>query len=367
MGLGGFEGGVDVFVLAGFFGGRGDLGVGEGEDAAEDVLVAEGVFVDGALEGAVFSAVYAKDGFRGQVELPEKEAEGRALHIDGVPLVFGERPGLGGVVAGHDLVDEGEDFQGGFAAEGGGGGLELGGREAGENERGDVVAPGEQFRGLGEGLGEVDIAQDLLDGLVHVHDGLEQLLGRGGGGKLGVFAGLGVEGGLHDAADHPRRHALGAQGVEEVDAGLFGGEVAVGGCSDFGEVGAQGVDPGLDLVRCAQFAGPVDTQAGDVFGDEALEVEVVAAVGEGVPDDGFGGGAVVARQLGGDETGMRHRLGLVLPVVDAHRSRRGLAVHVDGRGPVELEREALRLGVLDGDGAGLVVARERERKGHVFV
>ena len=174
-------------------------------------------------------------------------------------------------------------------------------------------------------------------------------------------------GGLHDAADHPRRHALGAQGVEEVDAGLFGGEVAFGGCSDFGEVGAQGVDPGLDLVRCAQFAGPVDAQAGDVFGDEALEVEVVAAVGEGVPDDGFGGGAVVARQLGGDETGMRHRLGLVLTVVDAPRRGDDIAVHVDCRGPVEFDGEALGLGVLDGDRTRLVVTRKGEREGHVLV
>ena len=289
------------------------------------------------------------------------------MHVDGVALVFGERPGLGGVVADHDLVDEGEDFPGGFAAEGVVGGLELGGREAGEDERGDVGAPGEQFRGLVEGFGEVDVAQDLLDGLVHVDDGLEELLGRGGGGDLGVFAGLGGEGGLHNAADHPPRHALGAQGVEEDDAGLFGGGVAVGGGPDFGEVGAEGVDLGLDLFRGAQFAGPGDAQFVDVFGDEALEVEVVAAVGEGVPDDGLGGGAVVAGHLGGDAVGVGHRLGLVLAVVDAHRGRDGVAVHVDGRRPVEFDGQALRLGILDRDGAGLVVARERERDGHVLV
>ena len=105
MVLGGSECGVDVFVLAVFFGFRRDLCVGEGEDAAEDVLVSEGVFVDGAIKGEVFAAVYAEDGFHGQVESSEEEAEGRALPLYVVLLIQGERPGLRGVVAGLDLVD----------------------------------------------------------------------------------------------------------------------------------------------------------------------------------------------------------------------------------------------------------------------
>lgn len=187
------------------------------------------------------------------------------------------------------------------------------------------------------------------------------------GGDLGVFARLGVEGGLHDAADHPRRHALGAQGVEEDDAGLFGGGVAVGGGTDFGEVGAEGVDLGLDLFRGAQFAGPVDAEFVDVFGDEALEVEVVAAVGEGVPDDGFGGGAVVAGHLGGDGAGVGHGLGLVLAVVDAHGGGGDGAVDADGDGPVELDGEVLGLLDEDGDRAGGGVLRDGVLDGDVLV
>ena len=43
-----------------------------------------------------------------------------------------------------------------------------------------------------------------------------------------------------------------------------------------------------------------------------------------------------------------------------------MTVDVDGGLPVELERESLRLGVVDRNRARLVVLRESVRKGHVF-
>ena len=48
---------------------------------------------------------------------------------------------------------------------------------------------------------------------------------------------------------------------------------------------------------------------------------------------------------------------LVRAVLDAHRSRRGLAFHVDGRRPVELDREVLWLGILYRDSARLVASK----------
>ena len=67
--------------------------------------MSERIFVEIALEGAVFAAVYAEDALRGQVVLREEAADVPGLRLDGVLLVRGESSGVGGVVAGLDLVD----------------------------------------------------------------------------------------------------------------------------------------------------------------------------------------------------------------------------------------------------------------------
>lgn len=56
-----------------------------------------------------------------------------------------------------------------------------------------------------------------------------------------------------------------------------------------------------------------------------------------------------------------------MDLFDDHRSGRGVAVDVDRRRPAELDWQALRLGIPDRNGASLVVAREGEGDGDVFV
>ena len=109
------------------------------------------------------------------------------------------------------------------------------------------------------------VAYDLLDGGAHVHDGLEQLLRLGGGGELGVFTGVRGDGGLCDFADQSWRHALSVKIGEEGDAYPFGSGIAVRNRADLGEIGADGVNPRLDLLRGAQFVTTVDADFVDVF------------------------------------------------------------------------------------------------------
>ena len=101
-----------------------------------------------------------------------------------------------------------------------------------------------------------------------------------------------------------------------------------------------------------------DAKTADRPRDDVLQLEIVAAVRKHVLDHVLGRGFALPGQLGGDLAGERHRLGLVLAVVEAHRGGGAGSVYVDGDLPVELDGEVLRLLDEDGDCSSLLVLRD---------
>ena len=74
-----------------------------------------------------------------------------------------------------------------------------------------------------------------------------------------------------------------------------------------------------NLIERAYLGGSGDAKPLDRPRDDVFQIAVVAAVRKHVLDEVLGRGFALPGQLGGDLAGERHRLGLVLAVVDVQR------------------------------------------------
>ena len=79
------------------------------------------------------------------------------------------------------------------------------------------------------------------------------------------------------------------------------------------------VDARLDLVGLAHLGVGGDAKPADRPRDDVLQIAVVAAIRKHVLDHLPGRDFVLPGELVGDLAGERHRLGLVLAVVDVQR------------------------------------------------